>query len=72
MKASEAKRISEENEISLEEIFNQIENSASNRDKHCIIFCYVSPLRIGEIISEGYKVSQFMDSMGTDCIKIEW
>ena len=72
MKASEAKRISEENEISLEEIFSQIENSASNRDNHCVIFCYVSPLKIGEIISEGYKVSQFTDQMGTDCIKIQW
>jgi len=72
MKASEAKRISEENEISLDEIFKQIEQSASNRNKHCVIFYYLSPLRIGEIISEGYKVSQFTDPMGTDCIKIEW
>ena len=72
MKASEAKRISEDNEISLEEIFKEIENSASNRNKHCVIFCYVSPLKIGKIISEGYKVSQFMDPMGTDCIKIQW
>ena len=72
MKASEAKRISEENEISLDEIFKQIEESASSRNNHCVIYCYVSPLRIGEIISEGYKVSQFTEPMGTDCIKIQW
>jgi len=72
MKASEAKRISEENEVSLEEIFKQIEQSASNRNRHCVLFSYVSPSKIGEIISEGYKVSQFTDPMGMDLIKIEW
>ena len=72
MKATEAEKISEENEISLEVIFKQVEGSASNGNRHCIICGYVHYLKIAEIVSEGYKVSQFTDPMGTDCIKIEW
>ena len=72
MKASEAKRISEDNEISLEVIFKQVKGSAENGNKHSLIFGYVSNKRIAEIISEGYKVSQFTDPMGTDLIKIQW
>ena len=72
MKATEAKRISEEKEISLEEIFKQVERSASNGNRYCIIYSYVNHLKEAEIISEGYKVSQFTDPMGVDFIKIEW
>ena len=72
MKATEAEKISEENEISLEEIFKEIAGSASNGNRHCIIFGYVHYLKIDKIVSDGYKVSQFTDPMGVDLIKIEW
>jgi len=72
MKAAEARRLSQEKEISLEEIFKQVKGSASQGNRYCIIFGYVPHLKIAQIISDGYKVSQFTDPMGVDLIKIEW
>ena len=72
MKATEAEKISEENEISLKVIFKQVEGSAFNGNRHCIIYGYVHYLKIDKIVSDGYKVSQFTDPMGVDFIKIEW
>lgn len=73
MNATEAKRISEENKISLEEVLEQIENGAKRGEEQFPI-CgkrITDKTRL-ELMRLGYKINLFIDAIGIESYMINW
>lgn len=71
MKATEAKRITEQNQLSLTDALKQIEGAA-NSGRSAYVFDNLHLDTFTRLIELGYKVSKFTDPMGWDFTKIEW
>lgn len=73
MNATEAKRISEENKISLEEVLEQIKNGAKNGHEQLPLHGkQISDETCKELMRFGYKINMFLDPMNVESYMINW
>ena len=72
MTASEARTISEEKQISIEDVYKRIEETAKYGGRQNCFIGYLSEEVKNVLIRNGYKLSGFQDSIGMDMTKVEW
>lgn len=71
MNANEARKLTEENQMSLTDAIKSIEASAKRGDKMCL-FPNLHQDTLYRLIGMGYKISKFTDPMGLEVDRIEW
>lgn len=71
MKASEARKITDQNGISLTEALKRIEGQAKI-GVSCVMFDNMNPDTLQRLFDLGYRVSKFTDPVGFELTKIEW
>lgn len=72
MKATEAFKITQANQLTLEKVQEQIKMAAKSGQNFTTFIVYISVERIGQLISDGYKVSSGTDMSGFGFTKVEW
>lgn len=71
MKALEARRITEQNQLSLTDALDTIANQAKCGVKICM-FANLHQDTLYRLLELGYKVSKHIDPMGMEVDRIEW
>jgi len=71
MKATEAKKITEQNQLSLTAALNIIEEQAK-AGRNMAMFDNLHDDTFNRIVELGYRVSKFTDPLGVMFIRVEW
>lgn len=71
MKASEAREITEQNQLSLTDALKIIEGEAKRGGKMCV-FNNLHYETFSKLLSLGYRVSKHTDPIGIELDRIEW
>lgn len=71
MKATEAKRITEQNGVSLTDALKRVEDQAK-RGANIVMFDNMNNDTLQQLFDLGYRVSKFTDPMGLEVTRIEW
>lgn len=71
MKATEARKLTEQNGVSLENALESIRSHA-NQGIKSHLFDYVNNDVLIKLLDLGYKISKFTDNTGYEITRIEW
>ncbi|MBF0577727.1 hypothetical protein [Dysgonomonas sp. GY617] len=71
MKASEARKITEQYGVSLTEVLDQIKKQ-EERGASSVFYDNMNPDTLQRLFELGYRVSKFTDPMGVTMTRVEW
>ena len=71
MKATEARKLTDQNGVSLTEVLEQIKKQAE-RGASAVFYDNMNPDTLQRLFDLGYRCSKFTDPMGIEMTRLEW